>query len=109
MSSSLQLVTINFFHDISQVHNCYPMGKERYQSHIMANEHKGYPTLLLEAAQKLDNSVLYGYVQGTGGLIANDNLRLQSQSSGNGHTLPLAATHIVWITICKFLRQLYQL
>ena len=67
----------------------------------MGNEKIGNILFLLQAAEELAHLFLHGNVQSGGGFIANDNLGLQSQGTGNAQALALTAAHAVGIAILK--------
>ena len=57
----------------------------------MGNEQIGKMKLILQLLQYIDNLGLDGYIQGRYRLIADNKLRLRSQSPGYADSLPLSA------------------
>ena len=53
----------------------------------------------MEALQKLQNLQLHGPIEGTGGLIENEEPRLQHDGSGDGEALALSSGELVRIPI----------
>src|SRR5690606_2612136 len=52
-----------------------------------------------QVAQQLDDLALYRAVERRGGLVQQDQRRLQHQCPGNGYTLPLPAGKLVGIAV----------
>ena len=73
----------------------------------MADKTDGNIFFFLKFYNQFNDRLLYRYIQCGSCLIKNQNLRFQSQSTGDGYTLTLSAGHIVRITVCKISRQLY--
>ena len=68
----------------------------------MADEEDGDALLLLQSCQKFDDLFLYGDVERTRRLIADEDFRLKRQCACDADALPLPAAHIAGITLGKF-------
>ena len=72
----------------------------------MGDEEHGVLLVLVDLAQQLYDLVLYGHVQGRGGLVRHDQLRLQNHRHGDHHPLAHAAGELVGIACVHLLRLL---
>lgn len=70
----------NYLHDISKVHNSNLMSKGTDQSQIMTDKKHADVFFFLETYQKPDHGFLYGNVKCRGSLIAHQNLRFQESA-----------------------------
>ena len=97
----------NYLHDISKVHNSNLMSKGTDQSQIMTDKKHADVFFFLETYQKPDHGFLYGNVKCRGSLVTYQDLRFQGKCPGNTDTLTLTTTHVMWIAVCKIFRKLY--
>ena len=70
----------------------------------MGDEKHGVLLGFVDFTQQLYDLVLYGHVQGRGGLVRHDQLRLQNHRHGDHHPLAHAARELVGIACVHFLR-----
>ena len=96
-------------HDVAQIHHRHLMGKGLDQTQVVADEADGDALFPLQTGEQLDDGLLHRYVQSGGGLVHDDDLRLQGQGPGDGYPLTLAAGHVVGIAAGKFAGQLHHL
>ena len=61
----------------------------------MANEQVAEAKLVLEVVEQVQNLSLNAHVEGRNRLVANKELGLQGQGSGNANSLPLASRKLV--------------
>ena len=101
------LLPRNHLHNMSQIHNRNLVREGLNQRQIVADEHDADLLFPLQPNQELDDGLLNGHIQGAGGLVANQDFRLQRQRPGNADALPLSARHAVGIPVDKILRQLH--
>ena len=87
------------FHQVAQIHNAHGVGDMLHHGQIVGDEQIGELILLLQLLQQIDDLRLDGHVQGGHGLIADDELRLQSQGPGDTDALTLAAGELMGIAI----------
>ena len=89
------------------VHDQHPVCKLLHQGNIVADEQNGQALSLLgtEFIQQLDDLFLNSHIQGRGGLVTDQQLRLNGQGSGDGRPLALPAADLVGVAVRKFLWQ----
>ena len=67
----------------------------------MADEDVGEPELLLELYEQVDDLGLDGDVESRDRLVADDDLRLEDNGTGNADALALAARELVRIAVLE--------
>ena len=75
----------------------------------MTDKTNGNIFFFLKLYDQFYDRLLYGYIQCRSCLIQDQNLRFQSQCTGNCHTLALPTGHVMRITVCKISRKLHHL
>ena len=83
--------------DAPALHDHDAMREIAHQRQVVGDEDVGEVELVLEAVQERDHLGLDGDVEGRNRLVADDQLRLEGQSAGDGDALALAARELVWI------------
>ena len=81
------------------------MGDVAHHAQIVGDEQVGQVHLALEFAQHVHHLRLNGHVQRGDGLVAHDELRIQSQRPGDAHALPLSAGEFVGEAVRVILAQ----
>ena len=71
----------------------------------MCNKEVGQALLFLKILQKINHLCLDRHVQGGNGLVADHQLGLQNQGSGNPHSLTLSAGKFMGVTVGMLLGQ----
>ena len=66
-------------------------------SQVVGDEQVGQPALLLEVMQQIDDLRLHRNIQSAHRLVADDQLRFNSQCTGNTDALALSATELMRI------------
>ena len=62
--------------------------------HLVGDDHHGDPQLLVQLLQQFQDGQGGGGVQSGGGLVAQQDLGVGGQGTGDGHALLLAAGHL---------------
>ena len=75
---------------MSEIHNGHPVRNMLNNTQVMGNKNIGHSHFLLKVLQQVDNLGLNGHIQGAGGLVANQDFRLQRQRPGDADTLARA-------------------
>ena len=78
-----------------------------YHAHLMGNDDHGNAESLIDIPDQLQDGMGRLRVQGAGGLVTEQNLRISGQSPGNGNSLLLAAGKLGWISICLVWQSYY--
>ena len=104
-----QIFCRKHFHDISKIHHRYFVRTGLDQRNIMTDKSNGNIFFFLEFHDQFNNRLLYRHIQCRSCLIQNQNLRFQSQCTGNGYTLTMTTGHVMGITVCKLSRKLHHL
>ena len=74
-------------HDLARVHDVDPVGHIGHDAQVVGDEDDGEVTLFLDIVDELQNLGLNGHVQRSGGLVADEDLRITGQSDGDDDTL----------------------
>ena len=89
------VVGLAVLHQIAQVHNADSVGDMLDDGQIVGDEKIRQVALFLQGFQQVDDLRLNGDVQRGDRLIADDELGVQGQRTGNADTLALAAGELV--------------
>jgi hypothetical protein len=81
----------------AEIHDADPRRHVAHDREVVADEQVGKPELLLEVAHQVEDLRLHRYVERRGRLVADDELRLRRQRTGDGDALTLAAGEFVRI------------
>lgn len=84
-------------HNPSAIHYGDAVADAAHQMDVVADEDDGQSPLFLEPQQQGDNLGLDGNVQGSGGLVGNQQVAVLGQGQGNADSLQLAPAELVGI------------
>jgi len=93
------ILGLTVLNKIAQIHNADGIGDMLNNAQVVGDEEIGEVTLFLQFLQQVDDLSLDRNVQSGNRLIAYDELRVESQSTGNAYTLALATGELVGIAI----------
>jgi hypothetical protein len=82
-------------HDLSEVHDRHSIGEIAHHAEIVRDEEIGEAELLLEVAQQVQHLRLDRDVERRGGLVADEELRLDRERARDADALALAARELV--------------
>ncbi len=83
---------------LAQVHHGYVSRKMGDNGKLVRDEDNAEPEVFLQLGEQVQDLCLYRDVQRTDRLVCYQDLGLGRQSSGDGHSLPLAPGKLPWIT-----------
>ena len=93
----IKSISIRQFHKVPQVHDP-DMGADVFDhGQVVGDNQIGQAQLCPKIHQEIQDLGLNGNIQGRNRLIEHNHLRVQSQSPGDGDTLPLTATEFMGI------------
>ena len=81
--------------DLPLLHDAQPVGQPAHDAHVVGDEQDRHAQPSLQAHQQLQQLRLDGHVQGGGGLVRDEQIRLVGQGHGDHHPLPLSAGQLV--------------
>ena len=87
--------------DLAPAHHRNSMGDVTNSSKIMRYEESGEAGLALKLLHQIQNLSLDRNIQGTDGLVEDDQARLRNQRSSDRDALTLAAGQLVWKAMGK--------
>ena len=90
---------------ISQIHDTDCIRDMLDDREVMADEEICKPELFLKTSQEVDDLCLDGYVKSRNRFIAEDEIRVKSQSSCDTDSLSLSTTELMWISGLGILRK----
>ena len=82
------------FDDAAYIHDGHVCGYVFYHSQVVADEHIGQIEFLTQVHQQIQDLRLYRYVEGRGGFIANYDLGVHDEGTGNRYALALPARQL---------------
>ena len=88
------------FRHHAAVQNGNPVANLLNHGHLVGDENHGNLPLPADVLQQIQNGIGGLGIQGRGGLIAQQHLRVGSQSAGNGNALLLTAGQLHRVGIC---------
>ena len=86
-------------HHLAGVHHRHIVGHLGNHTKIVGNEQHGKLPLLLQPIQKLQNLGLDGHIQGGGGFVTDQHLRVRRQGDGDDHPLAHTAGKLMGILV----------
>ena len=86
-----KLLALHDLDRLTQIHDGDPAGIILYQGQIVTDEQAGRAGIRPHTIEQLLHVLLNGYIQRTGDLIADQQLRLQGKRTGNADPLQFAA------------------
>ena len=93
-----QVVNGGILDHAAGVHHCHAAGGLRHHPQIVRDQHDRHPDAALQLLKQLQHLGLNGDVEGGGGLVGDQQLRLSTgQSNGDHHALAHAAREVVRI------------
>ena len=95
---TIDLVCLRKLHQLTQIHDTDFIGYITHHGKIVGDKKIRNPFFFLVILQKIDHLRLYGHIQGGNRLIADDQLRLEHQGTGNADSLPLSTGKFMCIT-----------
>ena len=84
-------------HDLPGVHHRQPVGGLGHHPQVVGDEQDGHPGLALEALEQAQDLGLDGHVQGRGGLVGDEELRVPGQGHGDHDPLLHAPGELVGV------------
>jgi len=99
--AQIDFVAVSQFHDFAQIHHSHAVADVANHAEIVGNEDIGEAELVLEFFQQVDDLGLNGDIQRGDGLIADDQVGIDGQGTGNADALALTARKFVRVTIDK--------
>ncbi len=87
------------FDQLALFQNHDDLAEVAHNSEVMPDKNEGKAILRLEARQQLENLSLGGDVQGTDGLITDEEVRLAEKGSSNADPLLLASRELMRVSI----------
>ena len=85
--------------ELAEVHHHYAIAEVAHDTQVVADEQEGHTEALLQIAQEVENLRLDGDVQTRHDLVADDQLRLEHEGTGETDALPLAAAELPGIAV----------
>ena len=86
-------------HQVAQIHNADTVGNVADNGQVVGDEQICQILALLQLLKQVDYLGLYGHIQCGYALIANDELGLYSQSTGNADALTLTTGELVRVAM----------
>jgi len=90
---------LSLFNNQPGVHDVDPGGDMADHGQVVGNIQDRGAMFPLQRTKELKNLCLDGDIQGSSGLIGNQELRTAREGHGNHHTLPLSAAQLVGIVL----------
>ena len=87
------------FDDLAQVHYGHPFRDVANHSQIVTDEKVCEPQLFLQVFQQVDYLGLNRYIECRYRLIADNELRIKRQRTGDSNPLALTARELVWVAV----------
>ena len=94
----IKLLRLGDLHKAAEIHHAHAVGDMAHHRQIVRHKEIGQAKLFLQILEHIDHLRLNGNVQCRDRLIADDKLRINRQSAGNSHSLPLTARKLMRIT-----------
>jgi len=85
------------FHDVSEVHDGYPVADVAHNGKVVGDEKVGQAEPVLEILEEVQHLGLYGDIEGGERFVADDEIRIESQGTRDAYALALASTEFVGI------------
>ena len=85
--------------NVTEIHDCCSVRDIIDHRQIVGNEHHGQSHFLFQLCQQVQNLRLDRNVQSRGRFVGNDQLRCETQCTGDANSLPLTARELVRKTI----------
>ena len=104
-----QLKAVGQLHQLAQVHDADAVGDVLDHAQVMGDEQVGQAHFLLQVLEHIHDLCLNGHVQCGDRLVADDELGVHSQCTGNAHALTLAAGELVAVAVCVLAVQAHAL
>ena len=86
-------------HNLSRVDNGHGVAVFNHQAQVVGNEDHGRLQLIPQGADHVQHLGLNGNVQGGGGFVGNQQLRVAAQRDGDDHPLLHAAGELVGVVV----------
>ena len=86
-----QRPNLGFFHLAPGIHDHNAFSDFRHHAKVMRDQHNGGTDAVLEIPHQVQNLRLDGHIQGRGGFIGDQQLRVAGKRNGNHHALAHAA------------------
>ena len=84
---------------VARVHNVYPLGVAGNDAQVVRDDDQRHVRLPDNIPQQVENLLLCGHIQGSSGLIGNQQLGVAGNGHGNHHTLTHAPGELVGIMV----------
>lgn len=73
---------ISFFHDVAAVHHCHSIHHRGHDAQVVGDKNDGGAQLFVYGPEQVQDLGLDSYIQGGGGLIRDEQLRVAQKSDG---------------------------
>ena len=93
--AGVELVAYCQFHDAAQIHHGHPAAEVLHDRQIVGDEKICQPERSAEVGHQVQYLSLDRGVQRGNGLVGDDEIRVQRQGAGDGHSLGLSARDLV--------------
>ena len=90
--------------DLASVHDGDGVCHLGHEGEVVGDEDHREAELLAQLVEQVDDLLLHGHVEGGGGLVGDDQLRVAGQGHGDEHALALAAGQLVRVGLQRALR-----
>ena len=71
---------VGLLHELALVHHRDTVGEVRDDSHVVRDEDDGGAKLVAHPAQEVENLGLHGHIESGGGLVGDDDARVQTRA-----------------------------
>ena len=86
--------------DAPEIHHRHVLRQIIDNGKVVRDEKISQPKIVLQRLEQVENLRLHRHVERRSRLVADDQLRLHSERTGNGNALPLPARELMRITLC---------
>jgi len=94
-----ELIAVCQLHQLAQIHDADAVGYVLHDAQVVGDEQIGKAHLILQILEHVDDLRLNGHVQRGYGLVADDELGVDSKGAGNSHALTLAARKLMGVAV----------
>ena len=94
-----QRAHLGFLHHLAAVHDHHAVGRLGHHAQVVRDQQHGHAGVVAQAAQQVQDLRLDGHVEGRGGLVGDEQLRVARQRHGYHDALAHAARHLVRVVV----------
>jgi len=95
----VQLAFIGQLDQLAQIHNADTVGNVTDNAQVMGDEEVSKAEVILQLGEQVEDLGLNGNVKGGNGFVADDELGVHGQGTGDSDTLTLAAGELVGVAV----------